>query len=66
MSEALRRLMKPEIDAAVNAAVNEFVLETAAIMIENREPVSKIQRYTKVNLDKLQELSEQLGIALVM
>ena len=78
MCEALRRLMKDEIDAEVNAAVSAAVnaavsdtetkgkVEFAELMIKDGEPVSKIQRYTKLTLEKLQELSDKLGVALVM
>lgn len=66
MCEALRRLMRDDLEAAEAKGKTETALEMAAIMIEEKEPVAKIQRYTKVNLDKLQELSKQLGIALVM
>lgn len=90
MCEALRRLMKDEIDAEVNAKVNAAInaavntavsaavsaavndndvknkVEFAELMIKDGESVTKIQRYTKLTLEKLQELSDKLGVALVM
>ncbi len=74
MCEALRRLMKDEIEAELNAAVsaaeakgeNKKNLEFAELMIKDGESVAKIQKYTKLTLEKLQELSEKLGVALVM
>ena len=78
MCEALRRLMKDEIDAEVNAKVNAALnaaeakgenkknLEFAELMIKDGESAAKIQKYTKLTLEKLQELSDKLGVALVM
>ena len=74
MCEALRRLMKDEIDAEVNAAVSAAVndndvknkVEFAELMIKDGESAVKIQKYTKLTLEKLQELSDKLGVALVM
>lgn len=70
MCEALRRLMKDDLEAAeakgeVKGEAKKAI-DTAKIMIEEREPVDKIQRYTQLTLDKLLELSQKLGIALVM
>lgn len=70
MCEALRRLMKEDLKAAEakGEAKGEAkkAEDTAKIMIKDREPVAKIQRYTQLTLDDLQELSKKLGIALVM
>lgn len=66
MCEALRRLMKEDLKAAEAKGEAKKAEDTAKIMIKDREPVAKIQRYTQLTLDDLQELSKKLGIALVM
>ena len=45
-----------------NIANTNFATE----MIKDGEPVSKIQKYTKLTLDRLEEIAKSLNVKLVM
>ncbi|MBQ9277370.1 MAG: hypothetical protein IJ224_01920, partial [Lachnospiraceae bacterium] len=81
MCEALRELLKDDIDRTVNQAVNQAVdkavdkavLETAdkkgkeiaKNMLNGNEPLSKITKYTKLSKEEVLELAKKNGITIV-
>ena len=44
----------------------EGFISVALNMIKAKEPLKKIQQFTQLSLEKLQELSKECGVALVM
>lgn len=72
MCEALRELMKDDIEAAVEAAKasareeskKEANLKFAEKMLRGGEPVAKIVEYTNLTAEAVQELAAKLGIKL--
>jgi predicted transposase/invertase (TIGR01784 family) len=48
------------INYAVNAAVQDEKIETAKEMLKNKEPVSKITKYTKLDKSIIEELRKEI------
>ncbi|MBQ8923221.1 MAG: hypothetical protein IJ053_00360 [Lachnospiraceae bacterium] len=61
MYEALKELMKDEIDKTVNEAVDK----TAINMLKNNEPISKITKYTELSSEAVIKLAESIGVSVV-
>ena len=69
MCEALRELLKDDIDKTVNQAVIENSgkkdKEFALNMLNGNEPLSKITKYTKLSKEEVLELAKKNGITVV-
>ncbi len=69
MCEALRELLKDDIDRTVNQAVLETAdkkgKEIAKNMLDSNEPISKITKYTKLSKEEVLELAKKNGITVV-
>ena len=77
MCEALRELLKDDIDKTVNQAVdkavNQAIIENsgkkdkefAMNMLNGNEPLSKITKYTKLSKEEVLELAKKNGITVV-
>ena len=77
MCEALRELLKDDIDRTVNQAVdkavNQTVIETKATdkrefavnMLNGNEPISKITKYTNLSKEEVLELAKKNNISVV-
>ena len=63
LSEALVEL---GIEQGVKRGIEERNLSMAQMMIQEREPVEKIERYTGYALEKLKEIADALGSPLMM
>ena len=61
MYEALKELMKDEIDKTVNEALDN----TAINMLKKNEPLSKITEYTELSQDAVIELAKSIGVSVV-
>ena len=53
-------------EAFVQQGIEEKTMSLAQMMIEEREPVEKIERYTGYALEKLKEIAEGIGKPLIM
>ncbi|MBR1816973.1 MAG: hypothetical protein IJ763_09770 [Lachnospiraceae bacterium] len=73
MCEALRDLMKDEIDKTVNGAVKEAVKEavdkaeekTAIKMLKGNESIDKIIEYTELSPETVINLAKSIGVSVV-
>ena len=69
MCEALRELLKDDIDKTVNQTVIETKAtekrEVAMNMLNGNEPLSKITKYTKLSKEEVLELAKKNGITVV-
>ena len=73
MYEALKELMKDDIDKTVNEAVNETrkkskleaLDKTAINMLKDNEPISKITKYTELSSEAVIKLAESIGVSVV-
>ena len=77
MCEALKELLKDDIDKTVNQAVdkavNQTVIETKATdkrefavnMLNGNEPISKITKYTNLSKEEVLELAKKNNISVV-
>ena len=69
MCEALRELLKDDIDKTVNQTVIETKAtekrEFAMNMLNGNEPLSKITKYTKLSKEEILELAKKNGITVV-
>ncbi|MBQ9232749.1 MAG: hypothetical protein IJ167_01760 [Lachnospiraceae bacterium] len=61
MYEALKELMKDEIDKTVNEALDN----TAINMLKKNDPLSKITEYTELSQDAVIELAKSIGVSVV-
>ena len=53
-------------EALVQQGIEEKTMSLAQMMIEEREPVEKIERYTGYALEKLKEIADGIGKPLIM
>ncbi|MBQ9610121.1 MAG: hypothetical protein IJV15_11855 [Lachnospiraceae bacterium] len=65
MYEALKELMKDEIDRTVNEAVDKKEKKTAINMLKENEPLSKITKYTELSSEAVIELAKSIGVSVV-
>ena len=69
MCEALKELLKDDIDKTVNQTVIETKAtekrEVAMNMLNGNEPLSKITKYTKLSKEEVLELAKKNGITVV-
>lgn len=69
MCEALKELLKDDIDKTVNQTVIETKTtekrEFAMNMLNGNEPLSKITKYTKLSKEEVLELAKKNGITVV-
>ena len=69
MCEALKELLKDDIDKTVNQTVIETKAtekrEVAMNMLNGNEPLSKITKYTKLSKEEILELAKKNGITVV-
>ncbi|MBO6113882.1 MAG: hypothetical protein J6P57_02375 [Lachnospiraceae bacterium] len=73
MCEALKELFKDDIERTVNEAVNEAVVDTkdtekknfAMNMLNGKEPLAKITKYTDLSKEAVLELARKNGITVV-
>nr|WP_288734147.1 hypothetical protein [uncultured Anaerobutyricum sp.] len=63
LSEALVKL---GIEQGKELGRKERNISMAQMMIQEREPVEKIEKYTGYTLEKLREIATEIGIPLMM
>ena len=57
-------LGKALVDQGIEQGVEKKNLSLAKMMLRDKEPVDKIERYTGYATDKLKEIAESIGITL--
>ena len=62
MCQAMRDLMKPEFDKTRKEREEEMAME----MLRGNEPISKIEKYTKVATGRITEIAKSIGVKPVL
>ncbi|MBR1629797.1 MAG: hypothetical protein IJ679_11125 [Lachnospiraceae bacterium] len=62
MSEAWMELMKPELDEAEAKGRKAGKEEMVAEMLKGNEPLSKIEKYTKIATERIAEIANTIGV----
>ena len=58
--------IKQGIKQGIELGKEERTLSMAQMMIQEREPIEKIEKYTGYTLEKLREIATEIGIPLMM
>ena len=65
MCNLSKALVEQGIKQGIELGKEERTLSMAQMMIQEREPIEKIEKYTGYTLEKLREIATKIGIPLM-